>query len=808
MPTSHNIIQRHWLPGLLLFTALITVLTTVRLAMDIGKPFGGYLTFHNVMANRLALVAENPTWWPGFVTGQLIPGDGLREIEGHWYENGAVEAEQFAEAAAKGLEFVTLRIVRSGESMLVQVPVTSFTWAHYIEWIAPYLLMSLSFLTIAFAVYRASPQQPSSKLLILFCTIVALYGASTRPTLYVHYGRFAQVVDLIHVIVTCLIGIVWIHFSLYYLRPSRLARPIVLYLLYAIGSGTAVIYIISRLMLWTNGHSDLVGTLDGYAFYTVWRLITLGVIVFLLRLIWLVLNQTLSRRERRETIILLFGLLIFAPSVYLFARVAFDIGTKEWMESATDMRFLYLAVPLAIALFILRYQTYGRIPRLLLVVPILALNGLLAHATAVFLFMTAPSLAIDYQVPPFLPVFLVTTAVSVLWITQSHWQGFFGRLFHWEQLNYQAVQQVGHQLLNHTNSHTMPTALAQTIHQHLNLEQTAVWIWQPEQATYQLQATAGAWQPNPPAQLYPPTATSQTTIPPIRLKGSTPDINTTDWLHPLQATNTQIAVPLYITGRPVGLLALGKRWDEGIFQAHDLDIINLIGQQAALFLLTAQQIETLRQIPQRITEAQERERGSISRELHDTVEQFLGALPYELATAWDHLENGQLAEATTRLQQLQTQAQLNGRTLFEIRNNLAPAGLRYGLANPLTHLIERSSQRTNIPITLQVPPTIDKQLLPEQQHALYRVIQQGLDNALAHAQATAIEVNIWPENGRLHFTIQDNGQGFTPTQQQNAAQNGSIGLQSMTARIKANGGQISWNSKLGAGTAVSGWLPV
>lgn len=107
-----------------------------------------------------------------------------------------------------------------------------------------------------------------------------------------------------------------------------------------------------------------------------------------------------------------------------------------------------------------------------------------------------------------------------------------------------------------------------------------------------------------------------------------------------------------------------------------------------------------------------------------------------------------------------------------------------------------------------MPPVIDEQLAPEQQHALYRVIQQGLDNALAHAQATAIEVNIWPENGRLHFTIQDNGQGFTPTQQQAAAENGSIGLQSMTARIKANGGQISWNSKLGAGTAVSGWLPI
>src|SRR6185369_8655098 len=92
----------------------------------------------------------------------------------------------------------------------------------------------------------------------------------------------------------------------------------------------------------------------------------------------------------------------------------------------------------------------------------------------------------------------------------------------------------------------------------------------------------------------------------------------------------EVVTPLAISGRAVGLLGSGKRWDEEIFDERDLQITELIAQQAGLFLLTALQIEQLRQVPQEIATAQERERFKIAQELHDTIQQFLGRLPFFL----------------------------------------------------------------------------------------------------------------------------------------------------------------------------------
>ena len=81
--------------------------------------------------------------------------------------------------------------------------------------------------------------------------------------------------------------------------------------------------------------------------------------------------------------------------------------------------------------------------------------------------------------------------------------------------------------------------------------------------------------------------------------------------------------------RLIGVLGW-KRWDERNFRDRDFEIVELIAQQAALFLLTARQIDELRQVPRRVSEAQERERFKIAQELHDTIQQFLGRLPFFL----------------------------------------------------------------------------------------------------------------------------------------------------------------------------------
>jgi signal transduction histidine kinase len=95
----------------------------------------------------------------------------------------------------------------------------------------------------------------------------------------------------------------------------------------------------------------------------------------------------------------------------------------------------------------------------------------------------------------------------------------------------------------------------------------------------------------------------------------------------------------------------------------------------------------------------------------------------------------------------------------------------------------------------------------EARHALYRVVQQALDNVAAHAEANRVVVTIATGDGRVRFAIVDDGQGFSAEDRAAARERGSFGLKSMYARITSVGGDVSTDSTPGKGTRISGWLP-
>jgi two-component system NarL family sensor kinase len=280
-----------------------------------------------------------------------------------------------------------------------------------------------------------------------------------------------------------------------------------------------------------------------------------------------------------------------------------------------------------------------------------------------------------------------------------------------------------------------------------------------------------------------------------------------NWLIPLDETGAvEVIAPLQILERPVGLLGLGKRWDEEIFDKRDLVIVDLIAQQAALFLLTAVQVEQLRQVPEQIASAQEHERFKIAQELHDTVQQFLGSLPFYLEVSREAIQ-GKPEEADAVLERCVTEVESAAQTVRQIRNNLSPLQLEDGLIRPLETLVDNFRTRTGIQVQFQIAPEVDAVLTPGARHALYRVAQQALDNVAAHAEASTVEIRFEHQRDRLYFEIQDDGLGSSAAQREQAAEQGSFGLTSMQARIAAQGGQFAMDSEPGKGTQISGWLP-
>jgi signal transduction histidine kinase len=197
--------------------------------------------------------------------------------------------------------------------------------------------------------------------------------------------------------------------------------------------------------------------------------------------------------------------------------------------------------------------------------------------------------------------------------------------------------------------------------------------------------------------------------------------------------------------------------------------------------------------------AQELERSRIARELHDDISQPLALLAIELEL---------LARAPrTRARLIAGEAIECVQSLSEVVRNLSrrlhPATLRLvGLVAAVKSLQAQMSQ-SGISITFShdhVPPGLS----PDVALCLFRIVEEGLQNAIRHSQArkVCVELTVLPAAFRL--TITDDGIGFDVT----SAWARGLGLSSMVERVEAIGGALDIESKPGVGTSLMIFVPI
>jgi signal transduction histidine kinase len=132
--------------------------------------------------------------------------------------------------------------------------------------------------------------------------------------------------------------------------------------------------------------------------------------------------------------------------------------------------------------------------------------------------------------------------------------------------------------------------------------------------------------------------------------------------------------------------------------------------------------------------------------------------------------------------------------------------LERGLAGSVAALCHTFGQRTGIAMTTDIAPEVDEHTTLDMRFAIYRVMQQALDNVEAHAGASAVAVALAIQDGHIAFAVRDDGRGSTEAQRQAARERGGYGLESMRARLEAGGGEFDLRSGPG-GTEVRGRLP-
>lgn len=219
-----------------------------------------------------------------------------------------------------------------------------------------------------------------------------------------------------------------------------------------------------------------------------------------------------------------------------------------------------------------------------------------------------------------------------------------------------------------------------------------------------------------------------------------------------------------------------------------LDITKKVELEQQLALEEAQK---KREIIQAIINAQEKERKEISYELHDNVNQILTSSKLMLEVAAEKPEMSR--EFTYRCL-----AHLRD-AIAEIRkisHNLTPVALRdISLEAAVEDVIENINATGKLKIEYYNSINqLEKNIDPEKQLAILRIIQEQFNNILKHSQATEVTISLVAGNTSLSLEIQDNGKGFEPENTKKG-----LGFNNMFNRVECYEGFIRLNSSPGKG---------
>ncbi|HEX6384272.1 MAG TPA: sensor histidine kinase, partial [Anaerolineae bacterium] len=132
--------------------------------------------------------------------------------------------------------------------------------------------------------------------------------------------------------------------------------------------------------------------------------------------------------------------------------------------------------------------------------------------------------------------------------------------------------------------------------------------------------------------------------------------------------------------------------------------------------------------------------------------------------------------------------------VYELR---PPALEAEGLVGALQQRLDAVEKRAGVQARLVVEDTLDLPAAVEE--ALYRIVQEALNNALKHAAATQVTVKLRAGGNRVEVEVMDNGRGFDP---RTVPDRGGLGLISMSERAEKLGGSLTVMTGPGEGTAI------
>jgi two-component system sensor histidine kinase UhpB len=197
--------------------------------------------------------------------------------------------------------------------------------------------------------------------------------------------------------------------------------------------------------------------------------------------------------------------------------------------------------------------------------------------------------------------------------------------------------------------------------------------------------------------------------------------------------------------------------------------------------------------------AQERERTRVARDLHDEVNQSLTGLLLRLEAAREKAPP-ELAAELAEIRALANQAM---KELLDLARQLRPTALDdLGLGPALAGNVRQLSRQGALDASFEAEGDLGG--LPEDaQLVVYRVAQEALTNAVRHADAEHVQVELRRVGDSVALSVRDNGRGFSFDETGRG-----LGIGGMRERALLVGGEFQIESRPGVGTRVRLSVPI
>jgi PAS domain S-box-containing protein len=202
-----------------------------------------------------------------------------------------------------------------------------------------------------------------------------------------------------------------------------------------------------------------------------------------------------------------------------------------------------------------------------------------------------------------------------------------------------------------------------------------------------------------------------------------------------------------------------------------------------------------------IIETEEKERMRLAKDIHDSIGQHLSAIKFYIGTSADTVEDPKQKSILLKANSALVDVQADMRNICF---NIMPKSLEiFGLVKAVEELCSKDQLLTQIKILIKESDGFPRLGL-QQEFALFRIIQEFINNALKHSKANSLRIEFRRKKKLALVYLVDNGIGFDLAK----IRGRGMGLNNVRSRLRPYNGEVDIISQPGKGTRYEISVPV